>query len=75
MKKGDQPSYKLDLMRFRLKKDLEELEREPMEHEDKIKRTIVKADFAKDIAFINFIEKPKIGPYANENLYVNILCF
>ena len=65
------PQSRLEFMRVRIDNDLRELETYPMEHLDRIERKIVRVDIGRDKAFINFTERPKVGPYRGRELHVS----
>lgn len=66
-------SSKKLFMKIRVQNDLVELEKNPMEHFDRIEREILKVDIGKEVGFITFTEKPKYGFYANRKLFVSII--
>jgi hypothetical protein len=65
-------SLKQHFMKIRVQSDLNELEKNPMLHEDRIVREIVEIDIGREVGFINFTETPKIGYYKGQRLFVRL---
>jgi hypothetical protein len=55
---------KKHFMKIRVQNDISELEKNSMEHTDRIERQIIDVNIGREIGFITFTETPKIGYYA-----------
>lgn len=60
-------------MRRRVETDLEELLRDPIDHRDQVDRRFVGANLGNQCAYLNFIEIPQIGLFANSHIAITIL--
>ena len=66
-------SRKLLFMRRRIEVDLEELFKDPMEHKERVTRTFIGANMGVHCAFLCFIERPMVGPFAHQEIEISIV--